>query len=68
MRDCGSEQPIYSETVGLYSAEVSHNDGVYSVFLLGDQVSRFLGESTSMEDCQDRIESVKELAKYFGTM
>ena len=50
-------------TVGLSTAEVYRDNGVYSVFLVGDQVACYLGRSTSLEDCQDEIESWKELAK-----
>jgi len=66
MREHYPEQLIFAETVGLSTAEVYHDNGVYSVFLVGDQVACFLGKSTSLEDCQDEIESIKELARAVG--
>lgn len=66
MREHCPEQLIFAETVGLSTAEVYHDNGVYSVFLVGDQVACFLGKSTSLEDCQDEIESIKELARAVG--
>ena len=41
---------------------------VEHLFLVGDQMACFLGKSTSWEDRQDEIESLKELAKSFGMM
>ena len=66
MHDRCASQPIYAEAVGLSTAEVYHDNGVYSVFLVGDQVACFLGKSTSLEDCRDEIESIKELARAVG--
>ena len=66
MLDQCIKQPIYAETVGLSTAEVYLDNGVYSVFLVGDQVACFLGISTSFEDCQREIECIKELACTVG--
>ena len=68
MRDHSSEQPIYEESVGLSTAEVYYDDGVYSVFLVGDQVACFLWKSTSLEECRDEIEYVKKLACAVGML
>ena len=68
MRDQCTEQPIYAETVGLSTAEVYHDNGIFSVFLVGEQVACFLEKSTSFEDCQDEIESIKKLAGAFGML
>ena len=66
MRDQCAREPIYAEVVGLSTAEVYEENGVYSVFLVGDQVACFLGKSTSLEACQDEIETIKELARAVG--
>ena len=62
MSDQSTSQPVYAETVGLATAEVYHYKGVYSLFLVGDQVACFLGNATSLDDCQEEIKSLKELS------
>jgi len=68
MHDQSTDQPIYTETVGLSSAEVYQENGVYSVYLVGDQVPRLLGKYDSLQACLDEIEYVKELAKAAGML
>ena len=36
-------KPVYTEPVGLATAEVYHYRGIYSVLLMGDRVACFLG-------------------------
>ena len=48
-------KPVYTEPVGLSTAEVYHYRGIYSVLLMGDRVACFLGNSTSLEDCKEEI-------------
>lgn len=63
MLDDPTEFPIYTEMLGLVSAEVYQYDGVYALFLVGDQVACFLGNCKSLEDCQEEIKSLRKLAK-----
>ena len=57
--------PIYTEPLGLVSAEVYKNDGGYSLFVVGDQVMCFLGNCDSLEDCQEEIKLLSRLANAF---
>ena len=66
MGDHCTKHPIYVETVGLSTAVVYLNNGVYSVFLVGDQVVCFLGDFNSFGDCRRDIESLKELVSAVG--
>ena len=66
MRDQSTTQPIYAEAVGLSTAEVYHGDGVYSVFLVGDNLACYLGKSTSLETCKEEIKHLQELARSLG--
>ena len=59
---------IYSEVVGLSTAEVYQENGLYFLHLVGDQVACLLGTSDSLEDCLDEIEGVKELAESVGML
>ena len=54
--------PIYTETVGMVSVEVYKRRGVYSLFVVGDQVKCFLGTCKSLEDCQEEIKLLSRLA------
>ena len=60
------KQPVYTEQVGLSTAEVYQYRGIYSVLLMGDRVVCFLGNSTSLEDCKEEIKHLKKLAKEFA--
>ena len=66
MLDELTELPVYTQSVGVVSAEGYHDEGIYSLFLLGDQVACFLGNYDSLEECQGEIKSLKELAKSFA--
>ena len=68
MLDELAEFPIYTQSLGLASAEVYECDGVYSLFIVGDQVMCFLGHCNSLEDCQEEIKSLRELAKSFSSV
>ena len=57
-----TEFPVYTEPLGLASAEVYKYDGVYSLFVVGDQVMCFLGNCNSLRDCQEEIKSLNKLA------
>jgi len=66
MRDQCAEQRIYAQNAGLSTAEVYRDNGVYYVFLVGDQVACFLGKSTSLEDCRASQRSVLQAASANG--
>ena len=65
MLDELEDLPIYTETVGLVSAEVYKYGGVYSLYVVGDQVTCFLGNCKSLEDCQEEIKLLSKLANSF---
>ena len=66
MLDELTDLPIYTQSLGLASAEVHRHDGVYSLFLVGDQVACFLGNSNSLEDCQEEIKTLSKLARSYS--
>ena len=66
MLDELNELPIYTEMLGLASAVVYQYDGVYSLFLVGDQLACFIENCNSREDCQEEIKYLRKLAKSFG--
>ena len=70
MDPCGTHAPnwIYSEVVGLSTAEVYQENGLYFLYLVGDQVACLLGTSDSLEECLDEIEGVRELAESVGML
>ena len=55
--------PVYSQPVGPVSAEVFLIEGVYRVFIVGDNLASYLGASTSLEDCKEEIRALKRLAE-----
>ena len=63
MMDPSTKQPVYTERVSQSTAEVYHYRGVYSLLLMGNRVACFLGNSTSLEDCKEEIEHLKDLAR-----
>ena len=63
MWDQEAEYPVYIEELGLSKAEVYLKEGIYWVFVTGDQLACFLGSSSSMEDCKEEIKSIRELAQ-----
>lgn len=55
--------PVYSQPVGPVSAEVFLIEGVYRVFILGDNLASYLGASTSLEDCKEEIRRLQRMAE-----
>jgi len=55
--------PVYSQSVGPVSAEVFLIEGVYRVFIVGDNLTSYLGASTSLEDCKEEIRTLQRLAE-----
>ncbi len=66
MSDQLTGQPVYTEQFGLFTAEVYHYRGIYSVLLIRGQVACSLGNSASLEDCKEEIKHVKKLAREFA--
>ena len=67
MLDELTELPVYTQSLGWVNAEVYQYDGVYSLFVVGDQVMCFLGNSNSLEDCREEIKSLRKLARSFSS-
>ena len=53
--------PVYTQDLGAVSAEVYHSDHTYRVFIVGETVASFLGNSASLEDCKEEIKSLETL-------
>ncbi len=49
-------------TVGIVTAEVFLNEGGYDTFIVGDNVKVFIGCFPSIEDCQQEIEWLRQVA------
>ena len=47
--------PVYAERVGLATAEVYYEQGVYQVFVVGDCLRSFLGSTPSLDECKAEI-------------
>lgn len=54
---------VYSEKVGVVTAEVYKKGEAHSVFLVGDRLACFLGSSISLDDCKDEIRCIKALSQ-----
>ena len=61
----GSEQvrPVLKESIGIVTAEVYLEKGIYSVFIVGDSVKGFIGSFRSVEDCKREIDWVRQVAE-----
>ena len=59
----GFNSPVYSQEMGLVTAEVYQSDGVYGVYIVGDCLSSYLGSSESLDDCIDEIRSLQQVAE-----
>ena len=64
MLDELTELPIFTEMLGMVSAKVYESDGVYSLFLAGDNVACFLGNYKSLDLCREEIRTMGMLTKY----
>jgi two-component system cell cycle sensor histidine kinase/response regulator CckA len=53
--------PVYTETLSLATAEVYRVEGMYCVFLVGDRLASFVGNSPSLEDCKAEIKRLKDM-------
>ena len=57
------DTPVYSQPVGPVSAQVFLIEGVYQVFIMGDNLTSYLGASTSLDDCKEEIRTLQRLAE-----
>ena len=53
--------PVYTRHLGMVSAEVYQSEDTYRVFIVGETVASFLGNSTSLEDCKEEIRCLESL-------
>ncbi|MBQ11669.1 MAG: hypothetical protein CMJ45_08985 [Planctomyces sp.] len=63
MGDKARGSRIHIEEVGLVTAEIYVDRGVFRVYLAGDRLSIYLGSYESLDECRDDIESLKRLAQ-----
>ena len=55
--------PVYTRHLGTVSAEVYQSEHTYRVFIVGETVASFLGNSTSLEDCKEEIRCLESLVE-----
>ena len=56
-------RPIYTESVGIVSAEVYLDERIYYIFLVGDKVKGFIGSFRSLEDCKREINWLRQVSE-----
>ena len=55
--------PVYTRELGPVSAQVYHSEDTYRVYIVGETVASFLGNSTSLEDCKEEIKCLESLVE-----
>ena len=55
-------KPVLTELVGIVTAEVYLDEGIYSVYILGDSVKAFIGSFHSIENCRREIDLLRQVA------
>ena len=63
MNAMGFDAPVYSQEIGLVTAEIYLSEGKYGLFIVGDSLASFLGSSESLDDCVDEIRSLQQPVK-----
>jgi len=58
----GINAPVYSQEIGLATAEIYQSEGNYELFIVGDNLASFLGSSESLDDCIEEIRSLQQVA------
>ena len=58
----GTNAPVYSQEIGLVTAEIYQSAGTYRLFIVGDSLTSFLGSSDSLADCIAEIRSLQQVA------
>ncbi len=58
----GINAPVYSQEIGLVTAEIYQSEGKYQLFIVGDNLASFLGSSESLDDCIEEIRLLQQLA------
>ncbi len=58
----GETRPLFTVTVGLVTAEVYLDEGIYNVFVAGDTVKAFFGSFRTIEDCQRGLDWLMQFA------
>ena len=59
----GTNAPVYSQGIGLVTAEIYQSAGTYRLFIVGDNLASFLGSSESLDDCIEEIRSLEQVAE-----
>ena len=58
----GINAPVYSQEIGLVTAEIYQSEGKYWLFIVADNLASFLGSSESLDDCIEEIRSLQQIA------
>ena len=58
----GFNAPVYSQEIGLVTAEIYQSEGKYRLFIVADNLASFLGSSESLDDCIEEIRSLQQVA------
>ncbi len=54
---------VLTESIGIVTAEVYLDEGIYSLFLAGDSVKGFIGFFQSIEDCKREINWLRQVTE-----
>ncbi len=58
----GINAPVYSQEIGLVTAEIYRSEGKYRLFIVADNLASFLGSSESLDDCIEEIRWLQQVA------
>ena len=58
----GINAPVYSQEIGLVTAEIYQSEGKCGLFIVADNLASFLGSSESLDDCIEEIRSLQQVA------
>jgi hypothetical protein len=61
-KSLGINALVFSQAIGLVTAEIYESEGEYLLFIVGDTLATFLGCSESLHDCIEEIRSLERLA------
>ena len=55
--------PVYTQALGIVSAEVYASNEGYQVFIVGEELVSFIGSTPSLDDCKEEIRCLEALVK-----
>ncbi len=62
MKEREEAKPVATIALGIVTAEVYLDEGGYNIFIVGDNVKVFIECFPSIEDCQQEIEWLRQVA------